>query len=307
VTGLGGARIGDDVSGDEPRVSLPEPQEVAGPPPLPEAPFAGRSILVTGGAHRVGGAICRHLGARGARVLVHYHRNVELAAGMVAGLPAGGAAFAADLSDPAGPRRLFDACAAAGEAPDAVVHAAASFLQRPLLETSAADWDAVQALNLRAFFLLAQELARARGERGGDLVAIGDAAALELWTGYVAHSVAKAALIPLVKALAKALAPRYRVNGVIPGPVLAPLGTPPEELERMRQQTLLKRLGDPADVAQAVEFLLRCDFATGSWVEVTGGSQLWRGQVPPVCAPETDAAPDADGSGGGAGPGGGES
>ena len=75
----------------------------------------------------------------------------------------------------------------------------------------------------------------------------------------------------------------------------------------MRQQTLLKRLGDPADVAQAVEFLLRCDFATGSWVEVTGGSQLWRGQVPPVCAPETDAAPDADGSGGGAGPGGGES
>jgi pteridine reductase len=123
----------------------------------------------------------------------------------------------------------------------------------------------------------------------------------------VAHSVAKAALIPLVKALAKALAPRYRVNGVIPGPVLAPLGTPSEELERMRQQTLLKRLGDPADVAQAVEFLLRCDFATGSWVEVTGGSQLWRGQVPPACEPEPDAAPDADGSGGAAGPGGGES
>ncbi|HVR10811.1 MAG TPA: SDR family oxidoreductase [Thermoanaerobaculia bacterium] len=266
-------------------MSPPEPASPA------ELPFAGRSILVTGGAHRVGGAISRHLGARGARVLVHYHRSEEEAAAMVAGLPAGGAAFGADLASPGGPRRLFDACAAAGEAPDAVVHAAASFLRRPLLDTSAADWDAVQALNLRAFFLLAQELARARGERGGDLVAIGDAAALELWSGYLAHSVAKAALIPLVKALARALAPRYRVNGVIPGPVLAPPGTPPEELERMRRQTLLQRLGDPDDVAQAVEFLLRCDFATGSWVEVTGGSQLWRGQVPPALAAEHGASP----------------
>jgi pteridine reductase len=247
---------------------------------------------VTGGAHRVGGAISSYLGARGARVLVHYHRSGEQAAALVAELAAGGAAFAADLSDPAGPRRLFAACAAAGEAPDTVVHAAASFLHRPLLETSAADWDAVQALNVRAFFLLAQELVRARGERGGDLVAIGDAAALELWSGYVAHSVAKAALIPLVKALARALAPGYRVNGVIPGPVLAPPDTPPPELERMRQQTLLKRLGDPVDVAQAVEFLLRCDFATGSWVEVTGGSQLWRGQVPPARASEPGAVPE---------------
>jgi pteridine reductase len=249
-----------------------------------QRPFAGRTILVTGGAHRVGGAISRYLGARGARVLVHYHGNAGLAADLVAGLPAGGAAFAADLADPEGSRRLFEACAAAGEEPDALVHAAASFLHKPLLDTSAADWDGVQALNLRAFFLLAQELARRRGALGGDLVAIGDAAALELWPGYVAHSVAKAALVALVKALAKALAPRYRVNGVMPGPVLPPAGVSAAELERMRQRTLLKRLGDPVDVARAVDFLLRSDFSTGSWVEVTGGSQLWRGQVPAAAA-----------------------
>ena len=247
--------------------------------PGPAGPLAGRSILVTGGAHRVGGAISRWLGGKGARVLVHYHRSAAEAEAVVAGLPAGGAAFGADLADPAGPRRLLGACAAAGEDPDAVVHSAASFLNRPLLETSVEDWDAAQALNARAFFLLAQELVRARGERGGDLVAIGDTAAVELWSGYVAHAVAKAALIPLVKALAKALAPAYRVNGVMPGPVLPPDGTPDAELERMRRRTLLRRLGKPDDVAAAVEFLLRCDFATGSWIEVTGGSQLWRGQV----------------------------
>jgi NAD(P)-dependent dehydrogenase (short-subunit alcohol dehydrogenase family) len=184
--------------------------------------------------------------------------------------------------------------------PDSVVHAAASFLARPLLDTSAEDWDAVQALNLRAFFLLAQEMARRRGSQGGDLVAIGDSAALELWPGYVAHSVAKAALIPLVKVLAKSLAPGFRVNGVIPGPVLPPAGAAAEEIDRMRRRTLLQRLGDPSDVALAVEFLLQCRFATGSWVEVTGGSQLWRGQLapalPPGVADETrqqEAAPAA--------------
>jgi pteridine reductase len=243
-------------------------------------PLAGRTILVTGGAHRVGGAISRHLGGLGARVLVHHFSNAGAAAALVAELSTGGAAFAADLGDATGPRQLLDACAAAGERPDAVVHAAASFLHRPLHETTAADWDAVMALNLRAFFLLAQELARRRGEDGGDLVVIGDTAAVELWSGYLAHSVAKGALVPLVKALAKALAPRFRVNGVMPGPVLPPDDLPVEEIELIRQRTLLKRLGSPVHVAQAVEFLLRCDYATGSWVEVTGGSQLWRGEVP---------------------------
>jgi pteridine reductase len=253
-----------------------EPQVASGPLPL-----AGRTILVTGGAHRVGGEISRHLGRLGARVLVHFRRNAAEAAQLIAGLPAGGAAFGADLADAAGPKLLLDTCAAAGEIPDAVVHAAASFLNRPLLATTVADWDAIHALNLRAFFLLAQELARLRGERGGDLIVIGDAAAQELWSGYIAHSVAKAALVPLVKALAKALAPAFRVNGVMPGPVLPPDDAPPAEQERMRQRTLLKRLGNPGHVAQAVEFLLRCDYATGSWVEVTGGSQLWRGQLLP--------------------------
>ncbi len=257
-----------------------------------ERPFAGRTILVTGGAHRVGEAISRHLAGLGARVIVHYHGSAAKAAALVAGLPAGCAAQGADLIGAEGPRRLFDACAAGGQLPDAVVHAAASFLNRPWLATSAADWDAVHALNLRAFFLLAQELGRRRGEAGGDLVAIGDAAAFELWTGYVAHSVAKAALIPLVKALAKAMAPRFRVNGVIPGPVLPPDDAPPDEVERIRERTLLKRLGSPAHVAQAVEFLLRCDFATGSWVEVTGGSQLWRGRVGPAAERAAGGGPD---------------
>jgi len=255
---------------------------------LPQ-PLAGRTVLVTGGARRVGAAISRHLAERGARVLIHYHGSEEEARRLVvdladlaslASLPGGGAAcFSADLASPEGPSALLAACEAAGESPDAVVHGAASFVNKGLFETTAGDWDRIFALNLRAFFLLAQEHARRRGERGGDLIAICDSAAYELWPGYLAHSVAKAAVIPLVKALAKALAPRFRVNGVVPGPVLPPEGTPESELAAIRERTLLKRLGDPRHVAQAVEFLLACDYATGSVVEVTGGSHLWRGSA----------------------------
>jgi pteridine reductase len=258
------------------------------------APLAQRTILVTGGAHRVGGDISRHLGRLGAKVLVHYHRSAGEAADLVASLPAGGAAFSANLADPGGPKRLLDLCAAAGEVPDTIVHSAASFLNRPFLATTAADWDAVQALNVRSFFLLAQELARRRGSSGGDLVAIGDAAALDLWTGFLAHSIAKAALIPLVKGLARILAPDFRVNGIIPGPVLPPEHTTPAELDRMRERTLLKRLGTPAHVSQAVEFLLRCDYVTGAWIEVTGGSQLWRAQLATApTQPESPSDPAA--------------
>src|SRR5258708_37964374 len=79
---------------------------------MDEPPLAGRTILVTGGAHRVGGAISRHLGLCGARVLVHYSRSAREAAALVAELPAGGAAVAAHPGDPGAPRQLFDDWAA---------------------------------------------------------------------------------------------------------------------------------------------------------------------------------------------------
>ena len=240
---------------------------------------AGRTILVTGGAHRLGGAISRHLSGLGARVLIHYNRSEEEARSLASSLPTEALLFQADLSAADEVARLFGAITSAGAIPDAVVHAAASFLKRPLLETTAAQWDEVFALNLRALFLLSQELVRHRGDSGGDLVTIGDSGGLELWTGYLAHSVSKAAAIPLVKALAKALAPRYRVNGVIPGPVLPPDGMSDQDLDLIREQTLLKRIGNPVDIARAVEFLLTSDFVTGAWIEVTGGANLWRGSA----------------------------
>lgn len=239
----------------------------------------GRLALVTGGARRVGAAIVRDLATRGAEVVIHTHSSRAEADALARTLPTSAWVVEGDLRQAAAAETAFvDAeTAAGGRIPDILVHAAASFLARPVLETTADDWDRVHNLNTRAFFLLAKQMALRRGAGGGDLVAVADAAALELWPGYLAHSVSKASLLALVRALAKALAPHYRVNAVVPGPVLLPDGTPAEEAEAIRSRTLLGRLGTPAHVARAVRFLLECDFATGSAVEVTGGSPLWRG------------------------------
>jgi len=261
-------------------------------------------VLVTGGAHRVGGAISRHLAALGARVHVAYHASADDARRLVDGLPHGGRAYASDLVAADGAERLLAACAADGEPPDAVVHAAASFLARPIAQTTAADWDRVFALNTRAFFLLARGFAARHGvaeggETGGgganggggggaqgrdaerdlSLVAIADSGALELWTGYAAHCVSKAALLPLVQVLAKSLAPAVRVNAVIPGPVLPEPDSEPGQVEAMRRRTLLQRVGEPEDVAAAVAYLLVNRFCTATLLEVTGGAHLWRGDL----------------------------
>lgn len=254
--------------------------------------MAGRTVLVTGGARRVGAAISRHLARRGARVIVHHRSRPNEASELAVALGAGAFPVRADLATGDGAAALVSACVERGALPDALVHAAsAPFVRQPPLGTAVAAWDEAFAVSVRAFYLLACELEKAwagarvqgreregEGEATGDLIAIADAAALELWTGYLAHSVAKAALLSLVGALAKALAPRWKVNAVVPGVVLPEDGADEEQVEAMRRRTLLKRIGDPDQVASAVELLLTSPFATGSTIELTGGSHLWRGR-----------------------------
>ncbi|HKI85667.1 MAG TPA: SDR family oxidoreductase [Thermoanaerobaculia bacterium] len=245
-----------------------------------ELPLKEETILVTGGSRRVGAVIARRLAGLGARIAVHYREGREEAEELVGELPFGGTAVGADLAEGEGPAELIAACAEAGAPPTGLVHSAASFVRHRPQDVTVGEWDEIFALNLRAFFFLAQEIVARSSSGAGSLVAISDSAALELPVAYLPHSVAKAALMPLVRALAKAFAPRYRVNGVIPGPVLVPEGTSEEEKERFAERTLLKRLGKPEDVADAVAFLMTAPYATGTFIEVTGGSPLWRGASP---------------------------
>jgi pteridine reductase len=246
--------------------------------------LAGRIALVTGGAHRVGKAIVMALAAEGMRLAVHYHGAADAADATVRELQAMGVdarAVSADLRDSEAPARLIDDVVHACGGLDLLVNSAAVMRRTPIGEVTAAAWDTMFALNLRAPFLLSQaacpHLARAKsGATGGTgaIVNIADLAAFETWPDYVPHSITKAGIVQMTRGLAHALAPDVRVNAVAPGAVLLPDDWSAEAAAHFADTTPLKRLGSPDDVGQAVVYLARAEYVTGETIVVDGGRRV---------------------------------
>ena len=239
--------------------------------------LAGRVALVTGAGQRVGQAIAAALGARGMRVAVHYRGSAtgaEATCAMVR--DAGGEAhpFRADLSAAHAPAELVDAVAGHFGALDVLVNSAAVMERTPVAEVTPDAWDAMFAVNLRAPFFCAQAAARHMRARGGTIVNLADLAAFETWPAYVPHTITKAGVVQMTRALARTLAPAVRVNGVAPGVVLLPDGWQDADAERLAATTPLRRNGTPEDVARAVVYLLDAPFVTGETMLVDGGRHV---------------------------------
>lgn len=232
--------------------------------------------VVTGGGVRVGRAIAIALGRTGYDVLVHYHASSDAAEETAEAVRAAGAraeTARADLTRPDEIARPFEAAEAALGGLDLLVNNAAIFPRSDPLEATAEDWDRVFALNARAAFLCSQEAAR-RMERGA-IINIVDTGAFQAWPAYVPYVASKAALASITRGLAAAFAPRIRVNGVAPGPVMLPEGADGEtEREAAARRTALARVGTPDDVAGAVVYLAGADYVTGEIIRVDGGQHL---------------------------------
>jgi pteridine reductase len=242
------------------------------------AALVGKSALVTGAGIRLGRAVAIALAEAGADVAVHYRSSAapaEETAAAIRRLGRRAVTLAADLADAAQCEKLArDAMTALGGL-DVLVHSAANFHRASLRETDAALWDDAMHVNARAGMLLAREAAPTLAERQGRIVLISDLLATRPERNYVAHATSKAAVEGLVRALAVELAPHVRVNGVAPGTVLVPEGTPEATAARWARQAPLQRNGDPSDVAAAVLFFCTGpDFVTGQILCVDGGKSL---------------------------------
>ncbi|MDT8342130.1 MAG: SDR family oxidoreductase [Longimicrobiales bacterium] len=233
--------------------------------------------LVTGGAVRVGRAISLALAEAGYDLVVHYHASADPARDVRERVEALGrrcVLVSGDLADAAGPDGLADAVREAYDRLDLLVNSAAGFRDTAILDVDAEEWDHVLALNLRAPHLLVRALAPLLRASAGTVVNIADHMGMKPWVRYGHHSVSKAALIHLTRIQARALAPEVRVNAVAPGLVLPPEGLSDAALAREVDATLVKRVGSPRDVAEAVLYLARARYVTGHLLVVDGGGTL---------------------------------
>ena len=241
----------------------------------------GKVVLITGGAKRVGAAICRRLHARGANLMLHYRASAGEARLLQAELNnarAGSVALIqADLLDLAKIPSIVEQTVQRFGRLDALVNNASSFFPTPLGSISGSQWDDLVGTNVRAPTFLAQAAAAPLRRAQGAIVNITDIHAERPLKSYLVYSVAKAALTGLTRALARELAPEVRVNAVAPGPILWPDDEQFDEVSRQRiiSHTPLKREGTPDDIARAVMFLLAdAPYVTGETINVDGGRHV---------------------------------
>ena len=188
------------------------------------APAAPLTVLITGGARRIGRVLALDFAARGWRVGIHCHNSQAEARGLAAEIAAAGGrsgVFPADLADMEAVEGLVPACAAALGAPLCLVNNAAMFAYDDLATLNAAAWDRQMAVNLRAPVFLAKALAaHLPGGTPGNVVNMIDQRVWRPTPQFFSYGTSKGGLWAATRMLAQALAPRVRVNAVGPGPAL---------------------------------------------------------------------------------------
>ena len=253
--------------------------------------LAGKVVLVTGGAERVGRTLVRRLAGAGATVAVNHLGQSNLAAETVGLVTAeGGTAFAveSDVSDPAASNSLVAGVIERAGSLDILVHNASNFVGGPFLDVTPAEFDRSFGVNLRGPFFLSQAAARVMLDQGsGRILAIAGDSYHEAWPNYVAHGVSKSGLVRLMQVLAVALSPTVQCVAVCPAKILGTDDGANNSLYEGRGHTshhgmlqvgrdVLLRTGGADEVAELIVYLSHCSpYLTGTVVTLDGGKSAF--------------------------------
>ena len=238
----------------------------------------GKTALITGGAHRIGGAITLGLAHAGANVVINYNNSSDEAdklASIVEGYGIQALPLQADITDYNQVEIMVNTASEQFGGVDILVNSASQFEKTPFPVIDIHKWEKViQVQVFGAFYCTNLVVPYMMKKQEGAILNIVDISAWQPWKNFSAHSVGKSALLAFTRQLALDLAPHVRVNAVAPGPILPPENISAEGMLRTAHQTLLERWGDPQDVIEAVLFLLHSNYITGETVVVDGGQRL---------------------------------
>ncbi len=259
-------------------------------PPYPDGITIPKTALVTGAARRIGRAIACDLGAWGWSVVVHYNSSAEEAEAVVGEIEAAGgkaAALKADLALEAETRRLMVESVDRFGPIGCLVNNASRFVRDEFDTVTRASWDAHIEPNLRAPFVLSQDMAAALpDDKDGVIVNIIDQRVWNLTPHFLSYTLSKTGLWTLTRTLALALAPRIRVNGIGPGPTLRNVRQSEAQFQRQQDSVPLQRGASSEEVARAVRFIVDSPSMTGQMIALDGGQHLGWAQPPASADPD---------------------
>jgi 3-oxoacyl-[acyl-carrier protein] reductase len=246
--------------------------------------LAGRRALVTGGASGIGRAIALAFAAESARVALADRAPDETIEAVAAEIRAAGAEAVpvrADVAEEAQVLALFEAIAGRLGGLDILVNNAGILIEKPLLETTAAEFDRLIGVNLRGAFLVGREALRIMVAQGaGRVINIASELAYLGRENCSVYCASKGGILSMTRAWAREFAPGILVNAIAPGPTDTPmLGaefTSPETLAK-ETQIPLGRLGRPEEIAAAAVFLAGpgATFMTGQCLSPNGGAVMF--------------------------------
>lgn len=241
------------------------------------------AALVTGGARRIGRALVAAAADAGYDVAIHVRAvddEAEAAAAEVRAKGRKAAILACDLRKEATTVALVGEAEAELGPVTLLVNSASVFEEDAFTDMNRASWDAHMETNLRSPLVLSQVFARRLpADRDGLIVNILDQRVLNTSPAFFSYSLSKAALWDATRMLAQALAPRIRVNGIGPGPTLPSVHQDQAAFEAEARATLMGRSVTPAEIAQALRYLIDATAVTGQMIVVDAGQHLaWRPQ-----------------------------
>ena len=254
-----------------------------------------KTVLITGGAQRIGKALVNHFHGLGWRIIIHYHTSSDAADQLTQRLNSerqdSANAFSADLGSTDDIKALANAVTDLGWQLDLVIHNAAQFSPTPLSTTTESSWEHLMSTNLKAPFFLTQALLNVLST-GANLIFLCDIFGDRPLPNYSVYSATKAGLAMMTRSLALDLAPAHRVNGIALGAILPPSiakaesGVPQDApqssaalgesalLDSILARVPLATIGSPVHIAEVAEFLASSDYITGQIIPVDGGRRV---------------------------------
>jgi hypothetical protein len=243
------------------------------------ASLKGKTALITGASRRIGRALAIALAEEGVNIVAHDRKAQESETARVCNevedCGAKSWSVIADLERPEEYESLTARALQAAGGLDILINNATIFLPTSIMDVGFSDVVRHMHVNAWTPLVLSREFARLAGR--GKIINVLDTRIAGHDPAHVAYLLSKQMLASLTRICALEFAPSVTVNGVAPGLILPPAGKDESYLDRLAEKVPLRKHGAPADIADAVLYLLQSNFVTGQIIYVDGGRRLLEG------------------------------